>query len=95
MVSSLKLITSASRVVMSLDIVNCALGLVATIQILRICKNNPRRIVPNDFTPDDHCLNGYLFGPIVSYITFIVCGVYFMCMDNTSETFQKCLDALG
>ena len=51
--------------------------------------------VPEKFTPDDHCLNGYLFGPIVSYVTFMICGIYFMWMDNGSEKFNQCLDTLG
>ena len=45
--------------------------------------------------PDDYCLLGYLFGPMVCYVTFIICGVYFLGMDDHSDKFQSCMSTLG
>ena len=56
---------------------------------------NPRRIVPLKFTPDDYCLLGYVLGPIVCYITFFICGVYFLALDNRSDKFTQCMETLG
>ena len=45
--------------------------------------------------PDDYCLLGYLFGPMVCYVTFIICGIYFLGMDDHSDKFQSCMSTLG
>jgi len=92
---SLNASKSSSYAVMGLDIVNALQGMASTAYILHMCKVNPRRIVPNKLIPDDYCLLGYLFGPMVCYVTFIICGIYFIGMDDHSDKFQSCMSTLG
>ena len=80
---------------MALDIINAIIALTCTVYIFHICKVNPRRIIPLKFTPDDYCLLGYVLGPIVCYITFFICGVYFLALDNRSDKFTQCMETLG
>ena len=59
--------------------------------------NTVRSIASNwkKLIPDDYCLLGYLFGPMVCYVTFIICGIYFLGMDDHSDKFQSCMSTLG
>ena len=94
-IMSLNASKSSSYAVMGLDIVNALVGMACTAYIMYMCKVNPRRIAPEKLIPDDYCLLGYLFGPMVCYVTFIICGIYFIGMNDHSDKFQSCMSTLG